>query len=81
MKSSLRLNPLTPLVVYTHCAYFLETRQLLTHGPRPQFNLRRNLLAASIEFIGKYWSHKRIVEDPRIGEGVNAALVLQEVSQ
>lgn len=39
---------------------------------------RRNLLAASIEFICRYGPHKQIVEDERIGQAVTAALALKE---
>lgn len=42
---------------------------------------RRNLLAASIEFICRYWRHKQIVEDERIGQAVNAALALNKAAQ
>ena len=42
---------------------------------------RRNLLAASIEFICRYRPHKQIVEDYRIGEAVNAALALREAAK
>lgn len=42
---------------------------------------RRNFPAASIEFICRYWRHKQIVEDERIGQAVNAALALKEAAK
>lgn len=42
---------------------------------------RRNLLAASIEFICRYWRHPRITEDERIGQAINAALALKEAAK
>lgn len=46
---------------------------------KPPF--RKNLLAASIEFICRYWQHTQVVEDERIGQAVNTALALKEATK
>lgn len=43
-----------------------------------QPSFRRNLLAASVEFICRYWRYPQVVNDERIGQAVTAALALKE---